>query len=429
MRRLSRTASLVGTAGLAAVSAMAARPALAHSGEQAAAGWLPAELWVLATLALTLLIYGIGFARLRRRNGDRIASRSALAALAAALLVLLAALSRPADRLSDQLFCAHMVQHLVLMLVAAPLLAAARSAMVFLWALPARLRRSGGSWWTASGLSPVLRPLVSHPLMIWVWFCGFFVFWHLPSPYTFALGHEGVHVLEHLAFLLSAFAFWSVVIEPLGRRRLDYGATLLFVATAAIVSGLPGALMILAARPLYPAHAEGAAAWGLTLVQDQQLGGLFMWIPAGFAYLVAIAVLFVRWLQAAEARSAGRAARWAPLAGLGFVLILCSCERQGVDARAAVSGDPEQGAKEIAATGCGACHRIPGIATARGLVGPPLDRMGRRTFVAGLLRNTPENMVIWLRDPQAVVPGNAMPDMGLSEQQARDITAYLYTLN
>ena len=432
MRRLSRTTSAiatVGTSGLAAVIAIAARPALAHSGDQAFAGWLPAEPWVLSTLALTALLYGVGFSRLRRRNGDRIATWSAAAAMAAALLVLLAALSRPADRLSDQLFCAHMVQHLVLMLVAAPLLVAARSAMVFLWALPARLRRSGGSWWTASGLSLVLRPLVSHPLMIWVWFCGFFVFWHLPGPYTFALGHEGVHVLEHLAFLLSAFAFWSVVIEPLGRRRLDYGATLLFVATAAIASGLPGALMILAARPLYPAHAEGAAAWGLTLVQDQQLGGLFMWIPAGFAYLFAIAVLFVRWLQTAEACSAGRAGRWAPLAGLVFVLILCSCEQEGVGARAAASGDPDQGAKDIAMTGCGACHTIPGIPTARGLVGPPLDHMGRRIFVAGLLRNTPENMATWLRDPQAVVPGNAMPDMSLSEQQARDITAYLYTLD
>ena len=62
-------------------------------------------------------------------------------------------------------------------------------------------------------------------------------------------------------------------------------------------------------------------------------------------------------------------------------------------------------------------------------VGPPLDHMGKRIFVAGLLRNTPANMVTWLLDPQAIVPGNAMPDMGLSEEQARDITAYLYTLD
>ena len=71
---------------------------------------------------------------------------------------------------------------------------------------------------------------------------------------------------------------------------------------------------------------------------------------------------------------------------------------------------------------------IPGVRGANGLVGPPLDHMGQRVFVAGLLRNTPANMVSGLRDPQAVVPGNAMCDMGLSEEQARDVAAYLYTL-
>jgi cytochrome c len=71
---------------------------------------------------------------------------------------------------------------------------------------------------------------------------------------------------------------------------------------------------------------------------------------------------------------------------------------------------------------------IPGIEQADGLVGPSLDHMGRRIFIAGLLRNTPDNMMTWLRSPQAVSTGNAMPDMGLDEDQARDITAYLYTL-
>lgn len=91
-------------------------------------------------------------------------------------------------------------------------------------------------------------------------------------------------------------------------------------------------------------------------------------------------------------------------------------------------GDPQAGAKRIAQVGCGSCHIIPGISGARGLVGPPLNHMSRRIYLAGLLRNTPENLVYWLRNPQQVVPGNAMPDMGLSEDQARDIAAYLYTL-
>jgi cytochrome c1 len=78
--------------------------------------------------------------------------------------------------------------------------------------------------------------------------------------------------------------------------------------------------------------------------------------------------------------------------------------------------------------GCGGCHRVPGIADANGLVGPPLAAMGRRIYIAGLLRNTPDNMIMWLRDPQRIVPGNAMPDMGLSDRDAHDVTAYLYTL-
>ena len=91
-------------------------------------------------------------------------------------------------------------------------------------------------------------------------------------------------------------------------------------------------------------------------------------------------------------------------------------------------GNPSRGAALIQYYGCGACHTIPGISGADALVGPPLDKMGRRVYLAGLLRNTPDNMVTWLRYPQRIVPGNAMPDMHLTEEQARDIAAYLYTL-
>ena len=80
------------------------------------------------------------------------------------------------------------------------------------------------------------------------------------------------------------------------------------------------------------------------------------------------------------------------------------------------------------AFGCTACHSVPGIAGANANVGPPLTRFGERTYVAGMLRNTPSNLVRWIRDPQGVVPGNAMPNMGVSEADARDIAAFLYTL-
>jgi cytochrome c1 len=93
-----------------------------------------------------------------------------------------------------------------------------------------------------------------------------------------------------------------------------------------------------------------------------------------------------------------------------------------------LNGSPENGAMAITQSGCGSCHAIPGIADADGMVGPPLSHFQRRTIIAGLLPNTPDNLVHWIRHPQSVVPGNAMPDTGLSEEQARDVAAYLYTL-
>jgi cytochrome c2 len=91
-------------------------------------------------------------------------------------------------------------------------------------------------------------------------------------------------------------------------------------------------------------------------------------------------------------------------------------------------GNAPHGKKVIEQVGCGACHEIPGIYTARGVVGPPLLFWSRRTIIAGELPNTPDNLVRWLKDPKAIEPGTAMPDLGLSDQQARDVAAYLYTL-
>jgi cytochrome c2 len=110
--------------------------------------------------------------------------------------------------------------------------------------------------------------------------------------------------------------------------------------------------------------------------------------------------------------------------------LLCGCQgRPAPPALAVAGGDPQRGATVIAQVGCGGCHVIPGIAGARGLVGPPLAGVGSRTTLAGVLPNTPDALVRWLRTPQAIVPGNAMPDMGLTEQQARDAAAYLEKLS
>lgn len=113
---------------------------------------------------------------------------------------------------------------------------------------------------------------------------------------------------------------------------------------------------------------------------------------------------------------------------LASAFLLGACTRASIPKRK-VEGDQQQGAYLIGEYGCGTCHTIPGIANADGQIGPPLNSIAQRVYIAGKLRNTPDNMIRWLKNPQAVAPGNVMPDMGLSSSQARDITAYLYTLD
>jgi cytochrome c2 len=107
---------------------------------------------------------------------------------------------------------------------------------------------------------------------------------------------------------------------------------------------------------------------------------------------------------------------------------LGACSGQSRPATRAV-GDPDRGREVIERIGCGGCHVIPGVANATGLVGPPLNRIADRTVIAGVLPNTPDNLRRWLENPQAVVPGNAMPNMELNDHDASDVAAYLYTLH
>lgn len=121
----------------------------------------------------------------------------------------------------------------------------------------------------------------------------------------------------------------------------------------------------------------------------------------------------------------------ARIAALLATAALAACGAQSAGGGAAspgAVGDPAHGAAVIGQAQCGACHEIPGIPDAHGLVGPPLSAFGRRTMVAGMLPNTPDALVRWLRDPQGVTPGNGMPDTHLTARQARDVAAYLYTL-
>ena len=124
------------------------------------------------------------------------------------------------------------------------------------------------------------------------------------------------------------------------------------------------------------------------------------------------------------------------LLGVGLVTILAGFivrsnrQERAIAERAAAltGGDPDRGRDAIRRLGCGSCHHVPGVRDANGRVGPPLDHMASRVYIAGVLPNTAANLFIWIRWPQGVLPKNAMPNLGASESDARDIAAYLYTL-
>lgn len=108
-------------------------------------------------------------------------------------------------------------------------------------------------------------------------------------------------------------------------------------------------------------------------------------------------------------------------------LLLIACARS--DPTTTVEGgDPYRGAQAIQRNGCHSCHRIPGIRGANSYVGPPLNGWSERQYIAGNLQNRPDNLILWIMNPQAIEPGTAMPNMNIDEQEARDIAAYLYTL-
>ena len=217
------------------------------------------------------------------------------ACFAGGILTLVAALLSPVDAMAETLFSVHMVQHLLLILAAAPLLALGEPLLPMVWALPHRRRLEAGRWWLASPRVRGAAWAATNPLGVWLSSLAVLWFWHLPGPYLAALGDERIHAVEHLTFLGTAFLFWWVVFQPLGRRRLARGGAVVYLALTLMQSGALGAILAFARTPWYPAHAAGVAAWHLTLLQDQQLAGLIMSVPASLVYIGVALALAARW--------------------------------------------------------------------------------------------------------------------------------------
>jgi cytochrome c oxidase assembly factor CtaG len=221
------------------------------------------------------------------------------------LLAVAAALVSPLDAAADHLLSAHMAQHLLLVVVAAPLLIVGSPVLAMSRVVPDGWRRVTRRWgrWGSVG---VARRTLTNPVASLFLVTAVLWAWHVPSLYEAAVENPFLHLVEHAAFLGTALLFWWVALQPSGPRRLSRGADVLYVLAGALQSGALGALLAFASSPIYPLYVYRTAVWGASPVTDQQLAGLLMWVPSFVVYLMAAGALFVAWLRASE-REARRA--------------------------------------------------------------------------------------------------------------------------
>jgi putative membrane protein len=247
--------------------------------------------WIVLPLLAVALLYGIGTARLWQHVGIGRGIRVWRVTLySAGWLALAGALCSPLHALGEKLFTLHMIEHEIVIAVAAPLVAFARPLGAYLWACPTGMRRAIAGFVRArpfrrawNGLTrPGVATLV-HGVAIWVW--------HIPAWFDAAVSIVWMHRVQHLTFLLTALLFWWAL-----ARTAEYGIASWHLFVTMIHTSVLGALMALAPRVLYATQTADSTGWGLTPLQDQQLAGIVMWIPAGTIYAGAALTFIALWI-------------------------------------------------------------------------------------------------------------------------------------
>jgi putative membrane protein len=270
--------------GAAVAVAMPIGEALAHGGDAPSTSDAAWRIAVALPLVLAGGAYFGGLRRAWRRAGrGRGVRRSEALAFGAGLIVLAIMLALPLHAWGRLRFAPHMLEHQLLTVVAAPLLAAGRPGVAYLLALPSSWRRRVARWIANDGWRRIWRALV-HPGVAWALHGAALWLWHAPALFEAALEAEAIHYLQHLTLLITALLFWASILPRRtdGRARIVAAFSLF---TTSMHSTLLGALLTLSPTVWYASYASAAGPGALSGLEDQQLAGLIMWVPAGLVYL------------------------------------------------------------------------------------------------------------------------------------------------
>ncbi|MFP5385564.1 MAG: cytochrome c oxidase assembly protein [Bacteriovoracia bacterium] len=247
--------------------------------------------FLLISLLLITVFYMTGL-----RNLKKIKSFSLLS-FAGSIFFLLLALFSPVDFWSDELQTWHMIQHMIIMVIAAPLFILGRPMFVLLWSLPSSIRRKLGSlygWLMGRGIG---HYIFWHPLILWLFFGFTLWIWHLPSLYEAALLNQRLHDFQHISFFVSSVFFWRILIDPISRYRPKKGLAIFYIFATTLHASLLGLFLALSQGTWYKYYLNKTATWGLTPLEDQQVAGLIMWMPGCMIYVIAAALIFHQWLK------------------------------------------------------------------------------------------------------------------------------------
>lgn len=261
----------------------------ALSPDSLALAWT-AEPFVVLPVVVTAAIYLRGFVHARRAVPEQLPAWRAVAFCAGLAAILLATCS-PIDALGHRWLAAHMAQHLLLMVVAPPLIWLGAPLAPMLAGLPHRARRAIAVALATRPLAAIVA-VIADPRAAWIAFSLAFWAWHLPALYDLALASDAWHHVEHACFFLTSLAFWRSVIAPWPTRRLwPRGAMIVYLLLAEAQATLLSAILTFADRVIYTPYASASAAGSLSPLDDQALAGVVMWVPGSIAFSIALLAL------------------------------------------------------------------------------------------------------------------------------------------